>query len=289
MFFVWYIGAMKTIIMIVLVIFITLPLYGPIPTPIQGSNHPQKQTDNSKKQTEQIKKIPPSSSLKMEGPIRKEKPSEEPDKQNNSTSLKWWLIVFPAVLAICAILQFIWIVRQGRWMRATQRAYIFVSTVSVGNIISNSSAPIPQQIVIPAQNVPWIFNNTKGPITILEIKNSGKTTAYNVRHGADIVVRGYPLHSILKIFTKGGIKSVSPLSPEGNAFKKIAMKKTLTPKQITSLIKGTKAIYVYGIITYEDIFGKQHITKYRFMQNGKTTTVGQDITMTICEEGNEAY
>jgi hypothetical protein len=54
------------------------------------------------------------------------------------------------------------------------------------------------------------------------------------------------------------------------------------------LVRGTKAIYVYGIITYEDAFGESHTTNYRFMQNGKTTTVGQDITMTICEEGNEA-
>ncbi|MCJ7664376.1 MAG: hypothetical protein MUO24_09060 [Desulfobacterales bacterium] len=285
-----YIIIMKIILVVVLAIIITLPLYGQIPTPTKTSNKPQNQAINRQKQTKPKnnlaqKSVPSPAPLSLP-PVTEKIPPDMSNKQNNSKAPTWLMILFSGVLALVAVLQFILAFMQGQWIRSSQRAFIFIESIDVGNITGNPPTPVNKKTITPVGA--WIFRPKLGPTTFMIITNSGRTPAYNVIHWGNICIREFPLTSDLPVEITGEIKSVSALPPNGKNTKTLMMQKPLTTKEVQNLVSGKTAIYVYGNITYKDAFGKEHFTHYRVMQNGLTGIMGQSTTLTSCEEGNEA-
>jgi hypothetical protein len=57
---------------------------------------------------------------------------------------------------------------------------------------------------------------------------------------------------------------------------------------IVGLRNCTKAIYVFGEITYRDAFGHDRHTNYRYRHNGLTGVVGINSDLTGSDEGNSS-
>lgn len=83
------------------------------------------------------------------------------------------------------------------------------------------------------------------------------------------------------------MRSVFNIPPGGTIRKNFVMAK-LTNPQITELRNSTSAIYVYGIITYTDVFGVERMTRYSFRHNGLTGVIGRIGELTGIERGNDA-
>ena len=62
----------------------------------------------------------------------------------------------------------------------------------------------------------------------------------------------------------------------------------LTNEEIVGLRNSTKAIYVYGEITYRDAFRHGRHTNYRYRHNGLTGVVGINSDLTGSDEGNSS-
>jgi hypothetical protein len=60
----------------------------------------------------------------------------------------------------------------------------------------------------------------------------------------------------------------------------------LTPDERDAVFANTKAIFLYGEITYENAFGKRHFTKFRMYAN-RQFGLGEG-TFVLATEGNEA-
>ena len=62
---------------------------------------------------------------------------------------------------------------------------------------------------------------------------------------------------------------------------------TATADEITGIQKGTKAVYVYGEVRYDDIFQKTWVLKYRYLLIGAMGLVKGGAA--ISAYGNEEY
>jgi hypothetical protein len=60
----------------------------------------------------------------------------------------------------------------------------------------------------------------------------------------------------------------------------------LTAEDFAGLKSGKRAIFVYGEITYLDVFGKRRFTRYRYFTGGATGVRG--VRLNGHEDGNEA-
>lgn len=149
-----------------------------------------------------------------------------------------------------------------RTTRRQLRAYVFIDSMAVKNISVNQN-----------------------PKTLVIIKNSGLTPAYNLSGMVGIDFREYPLASNLDpLPIDPSIKSSIP--PGGRINFNLTHNELLTSARIDQLNNGTHAIYVTGRIIYIDAFGKRRFTKFLTFHNRFTT--GNLITLTPYSEGNEA-
>jgi hypothetical protein len=61
----------------------------------------------------------------------------------------------------------------------------------------------------------------------------------------------------------------------------------LSPTQLMAIAARNKAVYVYGVIPYDDIFEIRRTTEFRYMFGGDVG-VRKDGALRICEKGNRA-
>jgi len=198
--------------------------------------------------------------------------------------------IFTGIIAIFTIL----LVAAGFYQAAVTRAatrkqlraYVFVETMDVLNVTGNAPPPIPGQP--PPQVGPWIYRPDIGPAVMMIIKNTGQTPAYDVVHYGNLCVAEYRPSPNLppQIHIPTATKVAIP--PDGKTSKFVNLPQPLTDDEINQLRTGTHAIYLFGRITYKDIFNKKRFTNFRFFHNGFVGILGQITTVTGCEEGNEA-
>jgi hypothetical protein len=132
------------------------------------------------------------------------------------------------------------------------------------------------------------FGIERPPRAEVIIKNSGQTPAFDLSPWAGFVIGDFPLNielidpppSIKKSqATLGAGDTSGHLTPAGRPLTKI---------EIDMIKSGTKAIYVFGEIKYQDIFKKtERTTHYRMMYGGGGGAT-PDGALIFCEEGNDA-
>jgi hypothetical protein len=268
-------------------IFFMSPLdsYGQILTP-PPSNKPQNQAASSQSYAKIISNATQNLISLIISPEREEKSPDNANKKDYKMSTDLWLVRFNGALVVVFFLQFIWIVLQGRWTRATRRAFVMVEGLDIGNITGNPPPPPVGQTTTPAGA--WIFQPGLGPISILGIKNFGQTPAYDVVHWGDICIREFPLASDLPTQIAHPLRTKSAIPPNGKTFKSLRLNQPLTDQEVEGLKAGTHAIYIHGNITYRDTFRKKRFTNFRYFYNTFSGVVGLATTMTIAEKGNEA-
>jgi hypothetical protein len=114
------------------------------------------------------------------------------------------------------------------------------------------------------------INNNNLPSVTIVIKNFGATPARRARHWATSFVRPVPAQD--NSFPDFTSKVIAPytLIPEQGTKQKIITdwselpdRAPMTAAERSDIKNGTKAIYIAGVIRYEDVFGQHHITQYR--------------------------
>jgi hypothetical protein len=131
------------------------------------------------------------------------------------------------------------------------------------------------------------------PRGIVEVKNFGKTPAYKVRQWIGIAPQSHPLTVILPESSSPETASVSVIFPDITTVSITDFKKPLPLDAVIGTAQLT--IYVYGRITYEDIFKNEWHSNYRFIfggpEGGKVYRNERNVifgTMGPDSEGNEA-
>jgi hypothetical protein len=135
------------------------------------------------------------------------------------------------------------------------------------------------------------------PYVEVVLKNSGNTPARNVRHSGGLTLAfsnstEEPLyHTHLKQFTgqslpPGGehfhyqMLSATPLLPPGQG------NICLTPLVLDEINHGEVGMMCYGKVIYDDVFGVEHFTEYRFFQTNFWPPNGGNTAMRYAGRGN---
>jgi hypothetical protein len=127
-----------------------------------------------------------------------------------------------------------------------------------------------------------VFEIGKKTEALVAFTNSGKVPATNVRIYGHIQLRDSPLAPDMPGAKDIGEEPSQDIMPAngGSALMPISSGLELTPHLRELIDKGTHRIYVWGIVTYEDMFGP-HWTKFCMIQYGKT------MKLEMCTNNNE--
>jgi hypothetical protein len=102
----------------------------------------------------------------------------------------------------------------------------------------------------------------------VNIKNFGQTPAYNVRQWIGIAVFPHPLPVKLPERPDGLPSSVSVVPPSGDHINVVPVKSAIPADLQFLLYTPEHTVYVFGRVMYEDIFGGEWTTDYRFFCGG---------------------
>lgn len=231
---------------------------------VRDAAEPNTKTDDKNNPTCNV------SVLEQPNPAKDAYERKRDDEHSRNETLITW---FTALLALVAFLQMVIIVWQIKATEASRivelRAYVGVSRVFLD------------------------MTNPALPIGAVEIGNFGQTPAYKVRQWVSITPHSYPL--TIKLVNGGGdLSSMAVLSSGVKHSSIVPLKKPFPATAIPAIGTPQLTIYVFGGVTYEDVFGiARHVT-YRFIYGGpegpKQITEGSKTlgTMSPDTEGNES-
>jgi hypothetical protein len=192
--------------------------------------------------------------------------------------LTFFLAIFTGLL--------VWVgARQERTTRQQMRAFVYLNNGSIVNVTNPEN---PQALPGYKPTGAELGYPELGPLAILTITNSGSTPAYNVVHWAGIAFDDFPVPKSLpkRLMTPTAPTSILP--PNGINTKNIRIPSPLDSQDVTGLRAGTKAIYIYGEITYMDAFRRKRRTDYRLFHNAQTGNIGVVTDLSWAEGGNRA-
>lgn len=129
----------------------------------------------------------------------------------------------------------------------------------------------------------------KHPSATLVVKNTGLTPATEVVAWAGVWVGNFPLTAELIRATPEFMKTASRRSVgPGSSFTiNNSWNEILTAQHIQMLQNGTAAVFVWGEITYLDIFGRKRTTGFRSYYGGDTGLRAGGAT-TTAQDGNDS-
>lgn len=106
-----------------------------------------------------------------------------------------------------------------------------------------------------------LFEGTT-PLSInVDIRNHGQTPASRVVYFAAVHFKGYPLPKGYDPGDPGDAKSTQGIWPDTVHSYTRPLGKPIRPELLQELQSGAVRIYLFGLVKYEDIFGKSHYTK----------------------------
>jgi hypothetical protein len=213
----------------------------------------------------------------------------------------WGTWLFTCLLAITSLLQ-IWLLWKTFRVASTQADIVKgqeTQMIEAGKqterIISQMKETAVRDLraYIGVSRILLNLENMLLPEGLVEIQNFGKTPAYKVRHSTAIGIQTYPPSAPLPDIPRPERASVTVIFPEIKNVGKVALGKPL-PRGVTI---GTPelTVYVYGNISYEDAFGNQRYSNFRFIFGGTESAVSyRDERQKLCgamrpdSEGNDA-
>jgi hypothetical protein len=132
------------------------------------------------------------------------------------------------------------------------------------------------------------LNNSPFKVSLC-LKNSGMTPAFNVDFYQAVVIKEYPLETELMNPKAIGPTSNTAVAPGKNMCDTFNSNITLTPERISAIKDGKATIYVYGSITYKDIYKETHSTSYRYnyIYNQDDFGRNDNLPLIISKDGNE--
>lgn len=137
-----------------------------------------------------------------------------------------------------------------------------------------------------------VATDIRKPVMNFRTLNVGLTPARNVRSGQNIRIDRFPPR---EEFYKGNMQSLDGVMPDRlgvvlgqNQFHEsgdIKFTNPLTDLQLNNIRNGIFAIYISGVIEYEDMFGKTRRTRFCMYTTGDT--YGSDPRMRYTDKGND--
>ena len=141
------------------------------------------------------------------------------------------------------------------------RAYVFVDEILVENLEDPTKA-----------------------FAKIMIKNGGQTPAYEFRHKTGRFIRLPDDDSDFPVTPTSTSGSVSVMNPDG--ITKIGVDLEYSSEVIDAIREGRAILFVFGRITYKDIFGKEQESCFRCTYGGANRDARGG--MAFCAEGNGA-
>ena len=106
------------------------------------------------------------------------------------------------------------------------------------------------------------------PVVVqVTIKNVGATPAHKVRTLTSVAAASFPLTEPFPGHLQTNVAEFV-LAPAQEVYPNVPLKRVLTEHELDLIRAGKAAIYVFGDITYEDEFGKEHKCSYEFYYGG---------------------
>lgn len=165
----------------------------------------------------------------------------------------------------------------GEWIRDANGIIAIVTIViAIIALCSLRESKVTSKRQLRAYIAP-ILQNTKIEYPSVKvsmiIENFGITPAQNCKVNRVMEILPFPLPqtTIFKISTDK-IKQTSRIYPKQSTPTISTVEKTFLSADLVDTFskKATSAVYVYGILTYDDIFNDDHSTKFCFFINPET-------------------
>lgn len=118
----------------------------------------------------------------------------------------------------------------------------------------------------------------------LMIKNSGQTTAYEVRTKVGRVIRFRDDSSDFPVTPPANSGSETIINPEG--IFKTGILLNFTADELAFILQGQGILFIFGHISYKDAFKKSHVACFRMLYDARNSYDNDGIA--FCSEGNEA-
>ncbi|MGN6147216.1 MAG: hypothetical protein ACTHPD_01615 [Rhizomicrobium sp.] len=106
-----------------------------------------------------------------------------------------------------------------------------------------------------------------GPAFQIAFRNAGQTPANNVRCWTGVKFRDDPLTTDLPPHPNPSLQRTT-LGPQCETFGHGAKADPLTPAEVAAMQAGKEAVYFYGCINYDDVFGNPRETNFRLIFRG---------------------
>ncbi len=204
-----------------------------------------------------------------------EEAKQHAKEREEETSINRGIEIFTGILAFVAFLQFIWMVRQEKWMRRNVR--IAKESADTARSTVETMKDTAQRQLRAYVGIESITINKFGDSDVPEVhiifKNTGLTPAYiNIKTTRTaILMREFPISGDFPDFPpiNSSIQSSQSVIGAGGVVQSIApTARPLSDAENSSVRDGTGAIYVFGEITYKDVFGISRFTKFRLYYGG---------------------
>jgi hypothetical protein len=123
-------------------------------------------------------------------------------------------------------------------------------------------------------------------IFLVNYTNTGQTPAYDVYSSIALHFGKFRLSEELKA-VGSGTKGMITLGRDGEGHARIVAPRGLSGEEYAAVRDGKSAVFVYGVITYRDIFGDRWTTEFRYYVGGDQG-IRSDGFLASYSEGNKA-
>jgi len=197
----------------------------------------------------------------------------------------FWLMIFTAVLGATAVFQLKALGRAEQISSDAAKAAkdAAVATRDAVTLARETSQRQLRAYVSVTGATITNFGSEQPVQAAVDIQNTGQTPAYKMTGKTLITTREFPISNPLPDMQVDN--AAMDLGPGAVFTLRIGTARPLTAQENATVRAGTLAIYVYGVIRYEDAFGVHHETAFRLCFRGDVGETGQ---MHPYESGNNS-
>ena len=217
----------------------------------------------------------------------REKQQEAKYRNLDSSSGRWVMLLTAGMLVVAAVQAWFFLIQlrvMSRSLKVAESAALAADR-TVETMQDTTRRQLRAYVSIDRA---WIEFPEPGVSNVtVVIKNAGQTPAHDLHQWIHQWIEKYPLKVQLPTPPDGFAMSASLLGAGATHNMCIEHPQPIIKLPFLDQIGTPEAtIYVYGEVTYKDVFGEQHFVRYRLMYGGPhKPPLG---ILSPCEEGNEA-
>jgi len=176
-------------------------------------------------------------------------------------------------------------IKPGEWLLSIVTLMLWAATV---RLVRGADQTAERQLraYIDTRSATIVdFEPGEQPTVTMEFRNVGQTPAKNVRVKVRVQIRPEDDPPENAEIETGGSRST--IGSKGKFSAHVSMASPLTEDQMEAIELGDAALFVSGIVRYDDIFGNPRLTRFRV----KLTADGvlyRNNTFDTCDDGNDA-